>query len=114
MTDINHQQARDAAANLAYPDDGYSGSRMTAQWGTRIQRERLNSYITPGRRKGTAPWRNWTLEDSIRVLADRPDTTVPCSWCGELFEQRAGNQKYCGPRCHNANFNHKRSLGLYR
>jgi hypothetical protein len=64
----NHQQARDAAARLAYPDEGWHNQQHTGAWGQQIKAQRLKRYLKPRRPMNLAKWRKWDLETSRQVI----------------------------------------------
>jgi hypothetical protein len=94
----NHQQAREAAADLAYPDANWQNWSHTGGWGKRIQAERLAAQ-RKGKGHALAGWRQWTIDDSRRTIADTKPTIYTCPHCGELFEKTRSYQKYCSVRC---------------
>jgi hypothetical protein len=68
MTD--HQQAREAAAKLAYPDEGGHNWQHTGGWGNRIKSERIGRYLRPRKPMNLAKWRKWDLTTSRHVIAE--------------------------------------------
>jgi hypothetical protein len=92
MTD--HQQAREAAARLAYPDEGWHNQQHTGAWGRQIQAQRLNSYNHNGRKggdnRGVPEWTDQHSQQALeakaqRAVATKAHTLLTCPQCGEQF-----------------------------
>jgi hypothetical protein len=100
----NHQQARDAAARLAYPDEGGHNWQHTGGWGRQIKAQRLAGY---NRRKpmNLAKWRKWDLDTSRHVI-EQTTPTGTCQNCDKQYTvsrpSLADTQKYCSTTCQTA------------
>lgn len=103
-----HDQARAAAANIAYPDvENRAGG---ANWGKRIAAERLAQHRRPRIPMNLAPWRQWTHEDSVKAIAETPEPQ-PCPHCNRQFVPRLTYQKYCTAQCQKQAGNQRRPPG---
>jgi hypothetical protein len=95
----NHQSARDAAADIAYPDvegrSQYCDIRPYREPWRTSERHAVIDY----------PWRNWTDADSAQAIAAddarRTARTGRCHHCGDAFQPNRNNsQKYCNLDCY--------------
>jgi hypothetical protein len=109
---VNHQAARDAAADIAFPDVQGSSDGRGGNWPTPIPPPKPR--LPDGRQ--TAGIRDWTLEDSRRIIAGhaplprggvrklKPRTSIVCHQCGETFlvgvSRRVQGAKYCDKTCY--------------